>query len=474
MRNKQTKIVATLSDKQCSVKLIKELYENGMDVVRLNTAHLSQEKSLLVMNNVRQVSDRIAIMLDTKGPEIRTTATDADIEIKTGQRIEIVHGNETTTGKRIFVSYEDIGKDVPLGATILIDDGLLGFKVLEKQEKHNALLCEAQNDGLLKSNKSVNVPGVNLKLPSITQKDIDFLHFAMKHDIDFIAHSFVRSKEDILAVQKILDEKKSHIKIIAKIENSQGVANISEIIERAYGIMIARGDLGNQLPVEEVPIVQKKIIKLCIEQAKPVIIATQMLQSMIDNPRPTRAEVSDVANAIYDGTDAVMLSGETAVGRYPAEAVKTMAKIAARVEKHKEDLNLKSGKKLSVREFLSKTAVEASFELPTKAIIIPTISGTSARIVSSYRGKGFIFARCFNRRVMRELALSYGVHPSYMEQPKSTDELVIKSLMELVEDKKLQENDSVIILAGTPGKNEGSNFIEINTVAKCLEDYRES
>lgn len=331
---KHTKIVATISDQRCDVEFIKALYEAGMNVVRLNTAHMTEEGLSKVVNNVRAVSQRIGILMDTKGPEVRTTVAvnKEPIPFKSGDKVKI-SGDPTqeTSHDHIYVSYPRFVHDLSVGSDILIDDGDLELKVVEKNNDY--LLCEAQNEATLGSRKSVNVPGVRINLPSLTEKDRNNIRWAIEHDLDFIAHSFVRSKQDVLDIQRILDEHCSPIKIIAKIENQEGVDKIDEILEVAYGIMIARGDLGIEVPAEKIPGIQRVLIRKCVEVKKPVIVATQMLHSMINNPRPTRAEVTDIANAIYYRTDALMLSGETAYGKYPVEAVQTMTKVAREAEK---------------------------------------------------------------------------------------------------------------------------------------------
>ncbi|MDR2469091.1 MAG: pyruvate kinase, partial [Tannerella sp.] len=307
---KHTKIIATISDQRCEVEFLRALYEAGMNVARLNTAHLSVEGLSRVVNNIRAVSGRIGILIDTKGPEIRTTQSAAPIAFHAGDRVCMVgRPDEMTTRKCICVSYEKIVEDMPVDGDILIDDGDLELHVIAKE--NGFLVCDVLNDAMLGSHKSVNVPGVPVCLPSLTDKDRENIRWAIDHQLDFIAHSFVRSKQDILDVQQLLDAQNSPIKIIAKIENQEGVDHINEILEAAYGIMVARGDLGIELPAERVPGIQRLLIRKCVEAKKPVIVATQMLHSMITNPRPTRAEVTDVANAIYYRTDAVMLSGET-------------------------------------------------------------------------------------------------------------------------------------------------------------------
>ena len=337
---KHTKIVATVSDQRCDVAFVEALYKAGMNVVRLNTAHMMEEGLTRVVNNVRTVSDRIGILMDTKGPEVRTTTTvnKEPIPFKTGEIVKVIgNPDQETSHDCICVSYKNFVNDLAIGSDILIDDGDLEMKVTGKSG--DCLLCEIQNDATLGSRKSVNVPGVRINLPSLTEKDRNNILWAIDHDLDFIAHSFVRNKQDVLDIQRILDERNSPIKIIAKIENQEGVDNIEEILEVAYGVMIARGDLGIEVPAEKIPGIQRMLIRKCVEVKKPVIVATQMLHSMINNPRPTRAEVTDIANAIYYRTDALMLSGETAYGKYPIEAVQTMTKVAREAEKTKLSAN---------------------------------------------------------------------------------------------------------------------------------------
>jgi pyruvate kinase len=328
---KQTKIVATISDQRCEVPFLEQLYEAGMNVVRLNSAHLNEEGFLKIINNVREVSEEIAILVDTKGPEIRTTVANNPIELKTGELVKIVGDPKgVSSNETIYISYSNIAEEMRVGDDILIDDGEVDLKVITVNKDH--LICSVMNDGVIGSRKSVNIPGVRINLPAITERDKKFIALSAKHNVDFIAHSFVRNAEDIKVVQEILDELGSTIKIIAKIENQEGVDNADEILESAYGIMIARGDLGIEVAQEKIPGIQRVLIKKAIHHKKPVIVATQMLHSMIHNPRPTRAEITDIANAIYYRTDAVMLSGETAYGKYPVEAVRTMARTAYEAE----------------------------------------------------------------------------------------------------------------------------------------------
>jgi pyruvate kinase len=466
---KKTKIVATISDFHCEVDFIRELYNNGMDVVRLNTAHQSIDDSLKVVRNVRAVSDKIPLMIDTKGPEIRTTPSDYKVAVKKGDRVQFKgDSSKSTTPDCIYVNYDHFTHELEIGKKILIDDGDIEFEVVEKTQ--DALFCVATNDGIVKGKKSINVPGTKFNLPALNAKDYDFIHMAIEQDIDFIAHSFVRNKEDVMAIQHILDEHKSRIKIIAKIENQEGVDNLDEILPHVHGVMIARGDLAIEIPYEKIPGIQKMIINKCIDARKPVIVATQMLHSMIENPRPTRAEVSDVANAIYSKTDAIMLSGETASGNYPVEAVSTMSRIAHEVEKSRSNMHVTPMLVMSTRTsaYLSKSAVEASIELDCKAIIADTSTGRTIRNIACYRGRKPVFAQCYDKRVVRELALSFGVYPDYIPEG-TTHKFIIYALNNLLERKHLEKTDKVVVLGGNFEWTQSASFIEISTVQNMLE-----
>lgn len=461
---KYTKIVATISDKRCDPAFIRQLYEAGMNVVRLNTAHISPENAIEMIKNVRSVSEDIGILVDTKGPEIRTVGISTPIIVKEGDIIKIKGGQGQSDNEMFFVSYEKIQHEVPVGNQILIDDGDISLDVIEQSEEY--LTCRLGNSGHIKNKKSINTPGVSVDLPSISEKDIEFIEFSAKNDVDFIAHSFVRNKHDVIAVQKILDKFNSKIKIIAKIENLDGVNNIDEILQYAYGIMVARGDLGIEIPAEKIPSIQRKLIKKAVQQKKPVIIATQMLHSMIDNPRPTRAEVGDVATAIYDRTDAIMLSGETAYGSYPIEAVNVMTKIALEVEASKDRRNDLPVPRLDneTSAFLAEAAVLASKELRVSAIVTDTLTGKIARYIAAFRGAIPVFAKCHNGRVKRELALSYGVFPSEIQSKKNKHKLIETSLLDLVERKLITEKDTVVYVGGNFGVGGGTSFIEIASV----------
>ncbi len=466
---KKTKIIATISDKACSVPMLKEMYKAGMNVVRLNTAHQSLSDALPVIENVRAVSDRIAIMIDTKGPEIRTIGVTNPMSVKTGDLLTVKGNCDIYSEGCVYASYDRFTDDLSVDDRILIDDGLIELQVQEKKE--GELTCVVKNDGIIMGRKSINVPAVNIRhLPSLSEKDKEFIAFAADHEVDFIAHSFVRRKEDVMAVQEILDRKKSRIKIIAKIENRDGIDNIDEILDHSYGAMIARGDLAIEIPAEKIPIIQKKIVRKCIARRKPVIIATQMLQSMIVSPRPTRAEVSDVANACLDGTDVIMLSGETANGKYPLESVKMMATIAMEVESSGSTfIDTEYEIHNTVTSYLAKSAVKASSRLNTKGLIADTISGRTILSLAAYRGENPIYAQCYDKRVMREMALSYGVHANYMVPDLTTHMFLQSTLTRLLEEKRFDEESLVTVLAGNFGSDYGASYVEISTVKNLLK-----
>ena len=471
MRNKQTKIICTLAVNRCDSDFIAQLVENGMDVVRLNTAHLSIQDAEKIVANIRAVSDRVGVLLDTKGPEVRTCNLEKTIYLKTGDTVEI--GANAVPQNGFQVSYSGFVDEVPPGSRILIDDGLIALSVDKKSG--DTLICTALNDGEIKNKKGVNVPGAKLDLPSLTERDAEFIDWATRNDVDFIAHSFVRCREDVLSIQGILDLRRSPIKVIAKIENQEGVDNLESILDVAHGIMVARGDLGIEIPAEEVPGIQKRMIMACIRRIKPVITATQMMQSMIDNPRPTRAEVSDVANAIYDGTDAIMLSGETAYGKFPVETVQMMSKIAQTVESQKGSLLdtlpvHQQNAEVMPRNHLAKAAVSCAAALPVKAIITSTKAGQTARICASYRGNIPILALSENMSTVRQLALSYGVYSSKIDMPATTDELVKVCLLKMIEEKKIEPEDLVVFIGGGHiDSAQHTNTIQIETPAILLK-----
>lgn len=468
MQRKLTKILATISGNNCSEQLLRDLHQAGMDAVRLNTAHMTTDDALHVVRMIRAVSDRIGILIDTKGPEVRTREIETPIPLEVGETVRIVRS--APAGKAFCVSYPQFVDEVPEGAVILIEDGTIELEVVQKNA--DELVCVAKNAGRIAIKKNVNVPSVRLNLPSLSGRDEEFIRFAARYELDFIAHSFVRNRADIQAVKDILNDEGSSVKIIAKIENTEGVEHLDDILDAAAGVMIARGDLGVEVPFEKLPIIQKRIIQTCAQKSKIVITATQMLHTMIENPRPTRAEVSDVANAVFDGTDVLMLSGETANGKYPLEAVKTMARIACEAEAERAmGWNLaKEPVTHNKRIYFARAAAHACREMPVKAIIADSETGLIARLVSSHRPPVPIYVKSPDIRTVRELSLTYGVYAQQQARAANTEQLISQSVRSLLSEGVFEEEDVVVIVGGTPGLSGTTNFLVINTVAHCLQE----
>ena len=441
MEQKKTKIICTISDFRCSEEFIRELYLKGMNVVRINSAHATIEGAQKIVDNVRKVSDRIAILIDTKGPEVRLTTMENSVGFPVKENDMIVIGNDTEAQCRpgqLFTNCASFVHDVPVGADILIDDGSI----------------------------QLTVPGVPISLPALTAKDKEFVDWAIDADIDFIAHSFVRTKEDLMEIQEILNSRNSHLKIISKIENQQGIDNLDEILTHCYGVMIARGDLGVEIAAEKIPLIQKRLIQRCRARKKPVIVATQMLHSMIENPRPTRAEVSDVANAILQSTDAIMLSGETASGEYPVEAVETMSRIAVETEESittPPDLDLVNVTK-PIAAVLARSLVAATLKLPVKAIIFDTWSGRTGRYLAEFRPKVPIYAMCYKGHTMREMALTYDVYGYPFQMRTTKEEFVENAIKILLEDGKIEHGDLVGFIGGSFDHETGASYMEFRYV----------
>ncbi len=467
MFDKKTKIICTISDQRCDVDFIRMLYESGMNVARINSAHATLEGAQNVVDNIRKVSDKIGILIDTKGPEVRLTAMENSVGfvVKSGDWLEIHNGPEMKSNQKIlYTTCAKFVEDVPVGAHVLIDDGAVDLFVTGKDQ--DKLLCEVQNNGVIKGKKSVNVPNVHISLPALTEKDRMFVNWAVDADIDFIAHSFVRSKNDLLEIQEILDNRSSHLKIISKIENQQGIDNLDDILSYCYGVMVARGDLGVEIPAEKIPLIQQHIVKKCRARKKPVIIATQMLHSMIENPRPTRAEVTDVSNAIFQSTDAIMLSGETANGKYPVEAVKTMYRIAMEAEKSINislDLNLEKVTK-PIAAVLARSLVASTREIPVKAIIFDTWTGRTGRYLAEFRPKVPIYAMCYNSYTMRELALTYDIYGYKFEVQNSKESFVRESVRILKEQGRISSGDLVGFIGGSFNDELGATYMEFKYV----------
>lgn len=465
---KKTKIIATLSDQQSNEEFLKNLFDNGVNVVRINSAHQDIEGAVGLVDSIRKTNDRIAILIDTKGPEVRTSPY-GQLEIKKNQFVYIV-GNpkEETKGDTIYVTFSEIHKYLSKGDSILIDDGEIELEITGIIG--NKIECLVLTDGIVKPKKGVNTPNIDLPLPAVSEKDKTFIEFAIRNRLDFIAHSFVQRASDVIEIKKIIEEADSPIKVIAKIENKSGVDNIESIIEVSDGIMVARGDLGIEIAAEKIPIIQQEIVQKCIKQKKPVIIATQMLHSMITNHRPTRAEISDVATAIFERADAIMLSGETAYGKYPIEAVKTMTRVAIEIENTLKHLPFPEEEiEPTITSTLCKAAIMTASMHDIKTIIADTTSGRTCRYLSALRGQNEIFAMCYDSTVMRQLNLSFGVIAFNISTTKSRDRFLRDAIKNVVKKKDINKEDKVLILGGSFGRDHGATFIEIATPEQILK-----
>ena len=477
MRN--TKIVCTIGPASESPEMLEKLMNEGMNVARLNFSHGDHEEHAARIKNIREVAQKldktIGILLDTKGPEMRTHSMEnGAIELKRGQDIIVSMDEVTGTSEKFSISYSGLIDDVDSDSRILLDDGLIELKIKNIDKSSNEILCEVLNGGTLKNKKGVNVPGVSVNLPGITKKDEGDIIFGIEQEVDFIAASFIRRNKDVLEIRELLEKHDAtHINIIPKIENQEGIDNIDSILEISDGLMVARGDLGVEIPPETVPMVQKDLIKKCNIIGKPVITATQMLDSMQVNPRCTRAEASDVANAIYDGTDAVMLSGETAAGDYPVEAVRTMASIAVSAEEAQDYKKLLS-ERTKVQQTNLVTAIGVSvahtaLNLNSKAIVAATESGHTARMISKYRPHADIVAVTPYGYVARQLELVWGVHPIVEDGTKDTDTLLNTSVAVTLEKGYANNGDLLIITAGVPTGHAGTtNLMKLHVVGDVI------
>lgn len=477
---KNTKIVCTIGPASESVDTLVQLIESGMNVARLNFSHGDHDEHLARINNIREASEktgrRVAILLDTKGPEIRTNnmKDHKPVTLVKGSEVRVsmteVEGDET----KFSITYTDLINDVEKGSHILIDDGLVDLLVTDIDTANNEIVTEVQNTGVIKDKKGVNVPGVSVQLPGITEKDANDIRFGLENDIDYIAASFVRKPSDVLEIREILEETGNEsVQIIPKIENQEGVDNLDDILSVSDGLMVARGDLGVEIPAEQVPVVQKDMIRKCNLAGKPVITATQMLDSMQSNPRPTRAEASDVANAIFDGTDAIMLSGETAAGDYPVEAVQTMNRIALVTEGREEaktDIgSLKPSTEGDMAEAISQSVAYTARSLSVSTIVAATESGHTAKMISKYRPSAKIIALTFSESQARKLVLAWGVEPFVVEKPASTDEMMSLAGTVAKESGYAQDGDTIIISAGVPvGEKGTTNLMKIQVIGEKL------
>ncbi|EEU64264.1 pyruvate kinase [Enterococcus faecalis DS5] len=475
---KKTKIVCTIGPASESVDMLVNLINAGMNVCRLNFSHGDYEEHGARIKNIREAvkitGKRVAILLDTKGPEIRTNDMEnGAITMKIGDSVRISMTEVLGTNEKFSITYPELINDVNVGSHILLDDGLIDLEVTDIDRDANEIVTVVKNEGVLKNKKGVNVPGVSVNLPGITEKDANDIRFGIGQGIDFIAASFVRRASDVLEITKILEEENAtHIQIIPKIENQEGIDNIDEILKVSDGLMVARGDMGVEIPTEDVPVVQKALIKKCNALGKPVITATQMLDSMQRNPRPTRAEANDVANAIYDGTDAVMLSGETAAGDYPLEAVQTMARIAVRTEEtlvNQDSFALKLYSKTDMTEAIGQSVGHTARNLGIQTIVAATESGHTARMISKYRPKAHIVAITFSEQKARSLSLSWGVYATVADKPSSTDEMFNLASKVSQEEGYASEGDLIIITAGVPvGEKGTTNFMKIQMIGSKL------
>ncbi|KGR83243.1 pyruvate kinase [Lysinibacillus odysseyi] len=476
---RKTKIVCTIGPASESPEMLEQLIKAGMNVARLNFSHGSHEEHAIRIASIRDAAEKVGkpvgILLDTKGPEIRThTMENGELHLVTGQVIDIsmkeVVGNESV----FSVTYEQLIEDVDQNDIILLDDGLIELRVLAKDLERGLIHTIVENAGVLKNKKGVNVPGVAIKLPGITEKDAQDILFGIEQGVDFIAASFVRTAKDVLEIRELLEQNNgSHIQIIPKIENQEGVDNIDAIIEVSDGLMVARGDLGVEIPAEEVPLVQKSLIKKCNQVGKPVITATQMLDSMQRNPRPTRAEASDVANAIMDGTDAIMLSGETAAGLYPLESVQTMYKIADRTEQalnYRQIVSERSREKeANMTEAISQAVAYTSINLNVKAVLAPTESGNTAKMIAKYRPGVPIVAVTGSVNTAQMLTLVWGVQPIVCERVQTTDEILELAVDESLKHGYVNHGDAVVITAGVPvGEAGTTNLMKVHIIGDLL------
>ncbi|WKY79891.1 pyruvate kinase [Leuconostoc lactis] len=472
---KKTKIVSTLGPSSSDVETIVKLIQAGANVFRFNFSHGDHEEHLSRMNAVHEAEKitgkTVGILLDTKGAEIRTTKqVDGKIEFQTGDVLRIsMDENLEGTKEKIAVTYAGLFDDVQVGGQVLFDDGLLGTTVLEKDVANRELVVRVDNDGILGSRKGVNAPGVSINLPGITEKDADDIRFGLDHGINYIAASFVRKPEDVLEIRALLKEKNmEHVQIVPKIESQEGIDNLDAIIAVSDGLMVPRGDMGVEIPAENVPLVQKEMIRKMNLAGLPVITATQMLDSMEENPRPTRAEASDVANAVFDGTDATMLSGESANGEYPVEAVATMAAIDEKAESslpyngRHQDLHFDE---TDATEAVASAVSRIAHSVSAKAIVVSTNSGYTARMVSKYRPEVNILAVTYSERVQRGLTLNYGVLPVVYDAPATIDEMIALAKTAVKEQGLANTGDTIVIAAGVPMSQSGTtNMITVQTV----------
>ncbi|HRW33664.1 MAG TPA: pyruvate kinase [Thermotogota bacterium] len=472
---RRTKIVATLGPASREEAMLKELIKAGVNVFRLNTSHEAPEDHLKVIHRIKKIRNDLqmplGILLDLEGPKIRTGKFKSqEVELKEGQEFTLLTDEILGDDQRCSISYRNLAKDVRQGDLILLYDGLIGLKVIEREE--NMIRTKVLNTGIISNNKGINVPGVNIGLPPLTEKDKEYIKLGAKEGVDYFAQSFVRTPDDIDLCREVQLKYKTKIPIIAKIETKQAMQHLRSIIYKADGIMVARGDLGVEIPTEEVPVAQKLIIQMSNAQNKPVITATQMLESMIENPRPTRAEATDIANAIIDGTDAVMLSGETTVGKHPVNAVQVMDRIAKKTEEELNELIYNKKTEDYIRDehittdegAIAKSCKAICRQLGINIIVTSTVTGLTARIVSSFKPDANLIGITPSIETYYNLSLVGGVTPVLIPETENTDEMIIKGVAKLLEIGLVRKREKILITAGIPwGKSGTTNMIKIHT-----------
>jgi len=463
---KKTKIICSIGPSSYDFNVMEKMVLNGMDVARINFSHATMEEREKVVSSVKEVRKRtgmnVAILYDTKGPEFRCGMMEDDaITLVEGKTIRVIKEECLGTEERFSVNHASAIDSLDVGNVILLENGLMKIEVISKE--HDGVTCKIISGGILGNKKSLSAPGVKLSIPFISEVDKEDIIYAINHDADFIALSFVSTKEDVLEVRDILKEYNSNVLLISKIESMTGIENIKEILKVSDGVMVARGDLGVEAPMEELPFLQKLIINEARRQGKIAIVATEMLESMKKNMRPTRAEVSDISNAVLNGTDAVMLSGETTTGKYPSEAVKYMASICKNAESHLiSNVNFNNVTKDEIGA-ISSSVVETANLLNSKLIVAATMSGQTARVISNLRSNNFILATCTSNKVARSLALNFGVYPKVTKVFDTTDEIVEDAIENAKSFTKLNKDDYVIITGGFP-KNSSTNFMRIEKI----------
>jgi pyruvate kinase len=467
---RRAKIICTVGPACSSENALRDLMQLGMDVARLNFSHGTHEEHGRVIERLRRAAEKekrtLCILQDLQGPKIRTgrLKNHAPIMLETGSRVTITPREVEGIPALISTTFPGLAREVAPGARILLSDGLIELRVIRVRGQD--VECEVVNGGQLGEHKGINLPGIALSIPALTDKDRVDLKFGLKHGVDMVAVSFVRSALDVLSVKKILADHGSDLPVIAKLEKPQALERLEEILEATDGVMVARGDLGVEMPPEKVPVIQKHVIRRCGEWRKPVITATQMLESMVENPRPTRAEASDVANAIFDGSDAVMLSAETATGRYPREAVAMMARIVVEAEHNMRDLprRRRESRSLSIAETICESIAHAAEDLPMGAIAVFTESGNTARMISKYRPKAGIYAFSHLLPVCNRMNLYWGVHPVQRSQARSGEEMLWAAEQELLRQQRIKVRDVLGVVAGTQMASGSTNFMRLHVV----------